>query len=281
MRILVVGSTGVLGRQVIPRLLERGHVARALVRNEVQATVWRRLGAEAVLGDIFDAAGLAHSADGCEATLHLATSIPRYGQPQDYATNDRIRREGTRNLLDAATNAGLQRYVQQSITFIYGDRGTELVDETTPINPPPLARSAADMEALVQAADLEWCILRGGWFYGPGTERREEWWRAAHDGTLQLPGDGTPMTSLIHVVDFARALVTAVERAPGGSTYNLVDDYPVSYRELYGYIAAQAGAFSPTAGGESFFPSLNCSNELIRTELGWQPAFPTYRSGLA
>jgi uncharacterized protein YbjT (DUF2867 family) len=72
-------------------------------------------------------------------------------------------------LLQAAIQAGVQRYVQQSITMLYGDRGTELADETTPLALTARLRSAGEMEALVQAAPLAWCILRGAYFYGPGT----------------------------------------------------------------------------------------------------------------
>src|SRR5579885_2934342 len=101
MRILVVGATGVLGRNVLPRLLERGHRVRAVARRVEQVEMLQRLGVEARLGDILDASSLLSAAKGCDAALHLATAIPRPGQPGDWSLNDRIRREGTRNLLAA------------------------------------------------------------------------------------------------------------------------------------------------------------------------------------
>ncbi len=280
MRILVVGATGVLGRNVVPRLVERGHQVRAVARRAEQVESLRRQGIEAQQGDILDQASLLEAARGCEAALHLATAIPKPLEPPDWSLNDRVRREGTRNLLDAAIQAGVRRYVQQSITFLYGDHGNHLVDEDTPLRPAPHLQSAAEMESMVRAAPLEWCILRGGAFYGPGTGREEVLRRTAQEGPLHLPGDGEALTSLIHVVDMARAVVLAVESAPPGSIYQVVDDLPVTYRELYGYIAAQVGAAEPVPGGPKGI-SLGCLNGRLKATLGWEPAYPTYRSGLA
>ena len=283
MRVLVVGATGVLGRQVLPRLLERGHTVRALVRRETHAATLARLGVETAPGDILDAASLIPATTGCDAVLHLATAIPKPGGAQDWRLNDRIRREGTQLLLAAVAQAGVPRYVQQSITFLYGDQGTRLADETTSLQPAPLIQSAADMEALVQAAPdhVEWCILRGGAFYGPGTGREEGWRQAAREGGLPLPGDGSGLQSLIHVVDMARAVVLAAEAAPTGAIYNVVDDEPVTYRQLYGHVAALVEGPDPTPGGETVLPSLGCANARVKAALGWSPAYPTYRSGLA
>lgn len=279
MRILVVGATGVLGRNVIPRLLERGHAVRAVVRRTEQAGILRGLGVETFPGDILDQDSLYVAARGCDAALHLATAIPRT-PGGDWSANDRIRREGTRHLLAAAALARVPRYLQQSITFLYGDTGTTIVDESAALRPSARIQSAADMEELVRAASLEWVILRGGSFYGPGTGREDDWRAQARAGTLRLPGDGSALLSLIHVADMARAVVRAVESAPAQTVANVVDDQPVAYRALYGYVAAQAGMLDPAAGGPPT-ASLACANAHIKGLLGWQPAYPTYRSGLA
>lgn len=78
----------------------------------------------------------------------------------------------------------------------------------------------------------------------------------------------------------ARAVVLAAESAPAGSIYNVVDDEPVTYRHLYGYVAALTGAPPPAAGGPPA-ASAACRSDRIKAELGWAPAYPTYRSGLA
>lgn len=280
MQVVVIGATGVLGRHVVPRLLEHGHRVRVVVRKAEQAVVLQRRGAEAVLGDILDAASLTAAVADCEAALHLATAIPKPGGPQDWGPNDRIRREGTQNLLAACQQAGVCRYIQQSTAFLYDYQGSEFADEATPLRPNPFLQSTLDMEELVQASPLDWCILRGGFFYGPGTFE-DAWREAARQGTLQLPGDGRSLLSLVHVVDMARAVVLATERAPAHSIYNVVDDQPVTYAELYQYVAVLVGGPLPTPGGPMFLPSFGCCNDRLKAALGWSLAYPTYRSGLA
>ena len=280
MKILVIGATGVIGRHVIPRLVERGHFVRAVVRDAKQVPFLQIAGANPVIGDIFDQDSLDHAAGDCEAALHLATAIPKSADG-DWTLNDRIRREGTRNFLAAVTRRGVKRYVQQSITLIYGDKGQSIVDESAPLQPTSVSQSAVDMEDVVRASALDWCILRGGLLYGPSTGREDAWRTAARQNRLLLPGDGDGLISLIHVADMARAVVAAAENAPPGSVYNIVDDEPLSYKRLFTHIAAQLDRSAPLAGGPIFLPSLGCANDRVKNELPWQPSYPSYRSGLA
>ena len=280
MKVVVLGSTGVLGRNVLPRLLERGHQVRAVARRPDQVRPLERMGMEVVLGDILRADTLTAATAGCDVVLHLATAIPRAGRPQDWNLNDRIRREGTRNLLAACQKNGACRYVQQSITLLYGDCGNKIVDETQPLHPIPLVESACDMEAMVQESPTDWCILRGGLLYGPGTWREEAWRQEAREGRLRWFGQGEAFMSLIHVTDLADAMVQAVESAPSHSIYNVVDDRPVTCRDLYRHIAASVGALEPSSGGEPNLVSLGCSNRKLRAELHWEPGYPTFQSGL-
>ena len=280
MKISVIGSTGVLGCHVVPRLTERGHHVRAIARKPAEVNRLQRMGVEAVIGDILVPDTLAPATASCDAALHLATAIARPGKAQDWQINDRIRREGTRNFIAACEGNGVQRYVQQSVALLHGDHGKDIIDESASIQPDPITQSAADMEAIVQASDLEWCILRAGLFYGPATGRENEWRLEAQAGTLQIPGDGTGLMSLVRVVDMARAVVMAVEQASSGSIYHVVDDQPVDWSTLYSYIAAEVGAPEPEPGGEIFLPSLGCSNARIKAELKWEPLYATYQAGL-
>ena len=282
MKILVVGATGVLGRNVIPRLLDRGHQVRAVVRRDDYAQCLREMGVESVIGDILDAKSLEGVARGSHVALHLATSVPKNGN-QDWSMSDRIWQEGTRNLLDVLLKHGIKHYIQQSTTLIYGEQGGEIVDETAQLQPTLLSQSALEMENMVRSSGLEWIILRGGLFYGPGTGREEGWWESAQQGRLQIPGEGSDLMSLIHVVDMARAVVAAIENAPSptGKIYNIVDDEPVKVWDLFRYVAAQAGAPAPQAGGPKYLPSLGVRNVRAQIELAWRPVYPNYRIGLA
>jgi nucleoside-diphosphate-sugar epimerase len=280
MKILVVGSTGVLGRHVIPRLIERGHKVRALVLHTEQARFLLQGGAEPVVGDIFDRNSLEVAANGCDVALHLATAIPKSAD-QDWSLNDRIRRDGTQNFISAATKNGIQRYIQQSIIFVYGENGQNIIDESAALNPINIVQSAVDMENIVRSSTLNWCILRAGLLYGPGTGLEDNWRQDAKQRTLMLPGDGNDLISLIHVVDMVRAIIAAAEDRSDVTVYNIVDDEPVSYKILFNYISEQLNVENPETGGPKFLPSLGCSNVKAKQELSWQPVFPSYRSGLA
>lgn len=280
MKVTIVGATGVLGRQVVPRLLERGHEVKAVVRTEHQAAQLRNMGVQAFLGDILVGESLPPALTGAESVLHLATAIPSDLARGDWTMNDRIRREGTRNLLSCAKECGVRRYVQQSIIMLYGDYGQQIVDESAALQPLTYIESAFDMEDEVRKSNLEWYILRGGHFYGPSSGTEDSWREQARTGQLQTPANSEALISLIHIVDMSRAVVSCTEEARPGSIYNVVDDRPVSYGELFSFVARQVGG--PTPGiNQTRMPSLGCSNDRIKSELGWQPAFPSFRSGLA
>ena len=281
MRIAVVGATGVVGRHVVPRLIERGHDVRPIVRSNEQLRRFQRLGLSAVQGDILDAASLEQGLRGCEGALHLATAIPPPGPAPDWTLNDRIRREGTANLIAACQATGVQRYVQQSIAWVVADSTASVLDETAPVRPTVVTASAVDMEAVVARSDLDWIILRGGAFYGVGTNRDDRWRRLARAGELRLPGDGSGYISLVHVTDMADAIAVGAASALSRVTLSIVDDEPVTYATLFRYIANVEDAPDPRSGGAATFPSFRVTNTLARTSLGWAPRIATYRSGLA
>lgn len=280
MRVAVIGASGVLGRHLVPRLIERGRAVRATVRRDADAQRLRAHGAEVVTADILEPASLGAAVAGCDAAVHAATSIPKPGGRGDWATNDRIRREGTANLIAACKAAGVRRYVQQSIAMLHGGNDAVPQDEACPITPYDRIRSAADMEALVRASDLDWRIVRGGSFYGPGTDREELWLAALKAGALKLPGDGTAYISLIHVADMASAMCAAIEADAPQSIYIAANSEPATYRALFSFLAAREGFAPPAAGGPSLLPSFRVSNAKLK-RLGWQPAFASFRSGLA
>jgi nucleoside-diphosphate-sugar epimerase len=101
--------------------------------------------------------------------------------------------------------------------------------------------AAVAMEDAVRQSDLDWLILRGALFYGPGTGFDDDWFARARDGKLRLPGDGSGWVSLVHIADMAEATVAALERWPSRRALIVADDQPVRWRELFAYVAAIAG----------------------------------------
>lgn len=281
MRVVVVGATGVLGRWVVPLLVARGHDVRPVVRTTEAA---RRLAAEglkAAEADILDAGSLVTALDGAEVVVNVATSIPRPGPNQDWQQNDRIRREGTANLIAACGRSGTRKVVQQSIAFLVPSTGADFVDEASPVVTAARTESAAEVEDRVARSELDWTVLRGGAFYGPGTGRDETWRSLAREGRLQVPGEGDDFISLIHVKDMAEATVAATTSATGNVVLNIVDDEPVTYETLFAHIAHIEDAPAPPHGGPPLLPSFRARNTRARAALGWRPHVATYRSGLA
>jgi 2-alkyl-3-oxoalkanoate reductase len=280
MRIAVIGATGVLGRHLVPRLIERGHAVCATARKDSDLDRLKRIGAEAVPADIFDPVSLRAAVVNCDAAIHAATSIPTASGKGDWATNDRIRREGTANLVAACRAERVRRYVQQSVAMLHITSDTRPQTEEDPIGVYDRIRSALDMEQIVTAAHLDWCIVRGGAFYGPGTGRPEAWRSQARGGVLTLPGDGNGFLSLIHVADMAAAMALVAERGQPKQVYIAADDQPATYRDLLGYVAAMERAAPPATGGPVLLPSFRVSNAKLKA-LGWAPAYPSFRAGLA
>ena len=155
MRIFLAGASGVIGVRLIPLLVRDGHEVAGMTRSPGKAAALRELGAEPVVCDVFDAGALAQAvtAFGPELVMHQLTDLPdRAGQiPEFAARNNRIRTEGTRNLLAAAAQAGATRFLAQSIAW----------------TPPSGGEAVAEHERLVLAAGG--VVIRYGIFYGPGT----------------------------------------------------------------------------------------------------------------
>lgn len=205
-------------------------------------------------------------------------------RPAPGSANDRIREEGTRNLLQAARNAGAQRYVQQSITRLYGDGGDKWIDESEPLSTelPPHLRSAVVMESLVTAAtDIETVILRGGEFYGAGTGTTERLLAAAAAGELRLDGTGEHFMSPIHPADMAQAVVLAADGTLPPGVFNVVDEEPVRQRDFFAAVCELANPDCRVKSDDTAAnpPSRRCSAKHLQT-FGFRATYPNYRFGL-
>jgi nucleoside-diphosphate-sugar epimerase len=281
MDVFVTGGSGVLGHAVIPALVAAGHRVEALVRTDADGAIVSGLGARPVHGDLLDPRGLApiHA----DAVAHFASSIPRPDRDTgSWATNDRIRTEGTRTLLAAAAAGSVRRVLGYSVVWVYGDHGDDWVTEDTPlpaeVHPP--VQSALALEEAVRASGLEWVILRGARLYGPGTGTTEQLLAAAASGTLRTESDGSAFQSLVTAEDTAQAAVLALERVTPATVLNVVDDQPLRERELYAVLAAQVGGPQPARGavGPSW-GSLRVSNARARS-YGFRPRYPNVVAGL-
>ncbi|MBE0612308.1 MAG: NAD(P)-dependent oxidoreductase [Burkholderiales bacterium] len=258
MRIAVLGATGAAGRAFVPRASTAGYNLRT------DRT------------DILDRRALDALVQGCDAAVNLATSIPKPGGRGNWNTNDRIRREGTANLLSACVAAGVRILVQQSVAMLHCAADDRPQAEDNATEGYSVLASAFDMEALVRAAPLDGRLVRGGLFYGPGTLREEFWLEEVKDRAFRIPGNGNAWVSPVHVEDYARALITVLERGEPRAAYIACDQAPLQLRELYARAAAQAGVAPPETGGEHRLRSFRVSNAKLRA-LGWSPLHAALR----
>jgi 2-alkyl-3-oxoalkanoate reductase len=304
MRVFVAGATGVVGRRLVPALVARGHRVAGMTRELARARELEAAGAEAAVGDVYDAPALSAALQRSrpDAVVDLLTALPQRFRPGAPTTaTDRLRREGTRALLRAARDAGVARFVVQSVAFLYEPAGEAIRDEDAPLflgAPGALGRTVAaiaDLERQVLDGAPEPLVLRFGWLYGPGT------WYAA-DGSvardvrrrlLPLVADGGGIYSFLHVEDAAGACVAAVESDARG-VVNVADDEPAPMREWLPVYARELGARPPLrvpaaiarlvagSGAVAMATGMRgASNAAAARLLGWRPARATWRAGLA
>ncbi|MBV8980864.1 MAG: NAD(P)H-binding protein, partial [Acidimicrobiia bacterium] len=183
--VFVVGATGVVGRRAVRDLVKAGHDVTAVARTPAKEAMLRDLGATPVSVDVFDPAAVKEAVAGHDVVANLATHIPptwKMSMPKAWDENDRIRREVSRNLVDAALATGARRYIQESIAFMYADHGAEWIDEETPVEPVAYVQSAIEAEGQAQRFTDHGgigVVLRFGGFYGPDSGQTRDMVRAA------------------------------------------------------------------------------------------------------
>ena len=293
MKVFVAGATGVLGRRTVSLLVAQGHEVSALARSDARAALLGDLGARPVRADLFDPASTRSAVAGHEAVCNLATHIPpslRMAVPGAWAENDRIRTEASRNLVDAALAGGAQRYVQESIAFLYRDGGDQWIDESSPLDPVAVLRSATVAEshaARVTAAGATGVVLRFAAFYGPDSGSTLDMIRLARRRIALGAGPDGYVSSL--TTDDAAAAVLSSLSAPAG-IYNVGDDEPLTRREFFAALAGALGVAPPFVapaglvklGGPktaALVRSQRVSNRRFVDATGWKPTSPSVRLG--
>ncbi|MGH2957931.1 MAG: NAD-dependent epimerase/dehydratase family protein [Solirubrobacterales bacterium] len=308
MRILVAGATGVIGKQLIPRLVGAGHEVTGMTRSESKRRLVSDLGATPVIADALDPEQVATAVAEAEpeAIVHQLTALDDVNVrkfARSFALTNRLRTEATDHLLSAGRAAGVRRFVAQSFAgWPYARDGAAVKSEDEPLDPSPPAQMRETLEAIrylerAVAEDdrIEGVALRYGGFYGPGTSLAPggEQLEAIRRRRFPIVGDGGGMLSLIHVADAADATAVALERGASG-VYNVVDDDPVPAREFITVLSEELGVGKPRRvprwigrliAGEAAVTMLTegrgASNAKAKRELGWEPKHASWRDNLA
>jgi nucleoside-diphosphate-sugar epimerase len=300
MRVFVTGASGAIGSRLVPQLIDAGHDVIGTHNSAASAELLRTLGAKPVRLDLLDAAAVRTAVLEAEpeAIVHEATALAKvkFSRNMDKVTakTSELRTKGTDALLAAAREAGVHRFVAQSVAAFsrYAREGGPVKTEDDPLDPTPPTRfrqSAAAMTYLEQAVtDFGGIALRYGAFYG-----------AANDGTIEpvrkrqfpIVGEGGGIWSWIHLDDAAAATVLALEH-DGPAIYNIVDDDPAPVREWLPVLAQALDAKPPRRfptwlarllAGEVVVvlstEARGASNARAKRELGWTPRYPSWRTG--
>jgi nucleoside-diphosphate-sugar epimerase len=302
MRVFVTGATGAVGRHLVPMLVAAGHEVTATTKTPGKAAQLREAGAEAVIVDGLDRAGVIAAVRSAapDVIVHEMTALTEMRNLRNldrvFAATNELRVRGTDNLLEAAAEAGTRRVVAQGYTGWPNERTGGLVKtEADPLDSRVVPSAAQTLAAIrhveesVPRAVPEGIVLRYGSFYGPGAS--QVMLDVLRKRQMPVVGGGTGIWSFIEITDAAAATAAAVERgAPG--LYNIVDGDPAPVAEWLPYLAKVAGAKPPLhvpswlgglLAGEFVVAQMTTvrgsSNAKARKELGWEPRYASWREG--
>ena len=294
MRVFVTGATGVIGRRVIPQLVSAGHDVTAVARSAERGAALSKQGARPLQVDLFDPSAVRAAVAGHDVVVNLATHIPPSSKaffPSSWRENHRIRREVSRNLVDAAFAAGASRMIQESFVGVYPDGGEQWITEELAPDPAPHARSALDAERQAQRFSESGgtgVVLRFALFYAHDASYTIDTIASARKGIAATFGRHDGFVSSIHLDDAAAAVVSAL-KVPAGA-YNVGDDEPLRRRAYFEALADALGArplWLPPAWmaklsgsvGETVGRSHRLSNAKLKQATGWAPRYRSVAEG--
>ena len=295
MNIFVAGGTGAIGIPLVRALVARGHQVTALTRSAGKQAEIRALGATPVVADALDRDALIAAVKAARPThvIHQLTALPKDGvrRPADLEATNRLRIDGTRNLLDAAVSACARRFLVGSFAILSARDGSAAPsDDKAAIAVRSMERQVLDLST---HGLIEGVVLRYGLFYGLETASTIAMINMVRKRRLPVVRGDAGQLPLIHIDDAVSATIDALDRAPAGSAYDIVDDQAVSMTQLVHALAEYTGSPAPFKV-PAWLPRLVApylaqvtsvrmplSNARAKAELAWRPRYPTMRDGLA
>jgi nucleoside-diphosphate-sugar epimerase len=255
-----------------------------------------QLGATPAAVDALDSGAVERAVRAASPThlVHQLTALPASGprRAADLQETNRLREEGTRNLLRAAEAAGTRRMVVGSFAPFAASNLTVRDDEGIG----RAVRAVQSMEEQVLAASrrgaIEGIVLRYGLFYGAGTPSTDQMIALVQKRRLPTLMNDRGRLPFIHLADAVTATVAALHSGTSKGVYHIVDDQPASMSEMVREIAALTGAPRPFVIPRWLFQlaqpylarmlsmDLSLSNAEACRDLEWLPRFPSYREGL-
>ena len=307
MKIFVAGATGAIGKRLVPLLVDAGHTVTGTTRQPDKMMSIRSSGAQAVLmnalntGDVLKAVQQTQP----DVIIHQLTAIPerfnlrRFNE--DFAATNRLRTEGTDNLLAAARAVGCHRFIAQSYTgWPYERSGSWVKTEDDPLMASPEPAFRESLKAIVHVEStvlaqkgMAGFVLRYGSFYGPGTSLGPGGFMLEEIRRRRIPvvGGGTAYWSFLHIDDAAGATLAAVEGSTPG-LYNIADDEPAPVSQWLPFLAEAVDAKPPMHipawlgrlaigqhGVAMMTTARGASNQKAKSLLPWKLKWASWRKG--
>ena len=247
MRVFFAGASGAVGPPAVRELMERGHEVVAMTSSAAKAPMLAELGAEPVVADAMDPDALTRAVRAArpDAVVNMLTRIPaKPARPAHMRATNELRERGVRHLLDAAVAAGARRFVSESFFGVYGfgpyerprteddpvgherNRGIQAVIDA-------IASSEAQVRAASDEQRIEGVSLRFAAFHGPLAPNMAVMAELVRKRRLPVIGAHGATMPTVELGDAVRAVADALERAPAGRIYNVVDDEPVAWTTIW------------------------------------------------
>jgi uncharacterized protein YbjT (DUF2867 family) len=226
--ILVTGATGFVGPHIVHALRAEGRELRALVRDGADAGRLHAWGCETVIGEMSDQGSLRRAAEGCDTVIHLVAILT--GKPADF---ERVMSQGTRDLVAAAEDAGVRRFVLMSALGT-DERTKELV---------PYYAAKWEMERAVKESGLEHVIFRPSFVFGRDGGALAQFSRIARLAPVTpIVGPGTQRIQPIWVEDVASYFAAAVDKPEAANrTFELGGPDVVTWNEFWARLKSSLG----------------------------------------
>jgi nucleoside-diphosphate-sugar epimerase len=303
MRVFIAGATGVLGRRVVGECVRRGHEVVGLTRDPRGDRIVSDQGGQPHRGDVCNSESLVEGAHGADVVVHAATNIPTDTNPaeEEWELNDRIRREGTTNLIETAAKVGASRLLFQSMVWVARQPDGSEFDEESPPDPDRTSRSALEAERLLEQArqnqDIEPVVLRCGNFYAPDAAHTRMYGERLVARRLPIIGRGVlgradARLSFLHADDAGRAFAAAAEGDATG-VFHVVDEQPTTWAHFLKTFASELKAPTPRripawlarlSLDERLVDLVVCPmptrNDRFRAAFEWRPTYSTVEEGL-
>jgi 2-alkyl-3-oxoalkanoate reductase len=297
MRIFVAGGSGTIGVPLVRSLVQAGHQVTATTRSAGKQGMLRALGATPVVVDALDADALTGALRSAAPThvIHQLTALPRTGprRASDLEPTNRLRDEGTRNLLRAAIAVKATRLIGGSFALLGAEPAPTVADSPIEAAGDAVRSMESQITSAARAGSIEGIVLRYGMFYGAGSPSTQELVDLVRRRRLPAIWHDRGQLPYIHLDDAVSATIAALDCGRSGETYVIVDDQAMSFSDMVRALAAAAGAPRPFT-----IPAwllrlvmpylarlvairLPLSNAKGAAELAWHPRYSTIHEGLA